>query len=129
MLMRSARARSASRYSATATSGNLLPCSGENSVGGVRGEGVAIRMLEHLLIAAHLLVTGESLPSGKLCFRRRGRGHDTGRFVSGLRHTTNIARIGCYKRPRQNRGPSILESLKPISANRIRRSDAAPSAP
>ena len=36
------------------------------SVGRVRSEGVAIGMLEHLLIAAHLLVPGQVSPGSKL---------------------------------------------------------------
>src|SRR5271155_660713 len=99
MSMRSARARSVSRYSvsrysvsrysvsrysAMATRGNSLPGGGKNVVGGVRCESVAIGMPEHLLVAPHLLVAGQVCPSGKLGFGRRGRRHDTNRFVGRL---------------------------------------------
>src|SRR4051812_1682034 len=94
MPIKSARARSVMRYSAMATGGNSLPGSGQNLLGSVGRERVAIGMLQHLLIAAHLLVTGEGGPSGKLGFRRGGGRHDAGRFVSRLRHAVNIARMG-----------------------------------
>ena len=59
-----------------------LPGNGQHVVGCVCGEGVAIRMIEHLLISAHLLVPGEVSPGNKRGFGRCGRRHDAGRFVS-----------------------------------------------
>src|SRR4051794_29469407 len=92
MSIRSARARCVSLYSAMATGGNSLPGSGQDVVGRVRGEGVAVGMLEQLLITAHLLVPGEVSPGSKLGFGRCSRRHDAGRFVGRLRHHGIIAR-------------------------------------
>src|SRR5882757_2862562 len=91
MSIRSARARSVSRYSAMATRGNSLPGGGKNVVGGVRCEIVAVGMAEHLLVAAHLLVTGQVCPSGNLGFGWRGRRHDANRFVDRIWHEGTIA--------------------------------------
>jgi hypothetical protein len=81
---KSFRARSVSRNSAMVTRGNSLPGSGENVVGRVRRERVAIRMPEHLLIATHLLVPGKTSPGIEFGFGRRRRRHHAGRFVGRL---------------------------------------------
>ncbi len=80
------------------TSGNALPGGGQDVVGRVCGERVAIRMLEQLLIAADLLVAGEVSPNGKLGFGWSGRRHDAGWFVGRLRHAAILARTGCKQK-------------------------------
>src|SRR4051812_26012335 len=93
MSIRSARARSVSRYSAMVTRGNALPGGRQNVVGRVGGESIAVGMCEHLLVSAHLLVAGKGGPSGKLSLRRHGRWHNADWFICGLRHTGTIAPI------------------------------------
>src|SRR5215203_2409645 len=98
MSIRSARARCVSLYSAMATGSYSVPGSGQNVVGRVRGEGVAIGVLEHLLIAADLLVPGKVSPGSKLGFGRGGRRHDAGWCVSRLRHQAIITQSGCKQK-------------------------------
>src|SRR6266404_4175513 len=111
----SARARLASRYSAMATRGNSLLGRRKNIVWGVRRESVAVRVSEHLLVAAHLLVTREGGPLGKFRFGRCSRWQGPGRFFGSLRHGRTITSLADVrnpvgqtrhyrKRPRQNRG-------------------------
>src|SRR4051812_35562907 len=85
-------------------------------------------MFEHLLIAAHLLVPGKVSPRSKLGFGRGGRRHDMGRFVGPLRHPVSLAGLSLNKKAPAKPGPLISRNRNLISANRIRRSDAAPSA-
>ena len=87
-----------SLYSAMATGSYSLPGSSQNVVRRIRGEGVAIGMLEHLLIAAHLLVPGEVGPGSKFGFGRCGRRHHAGRFVGRLRHRVIVTRTGCKQK-------------------------------
>src|ERR1700722_20474928 len=91
MSIRSARARSVSRYSAMVTCGDPPPCGSKNVVGGIRCESVAIRMPEHLLVAAHLLVAGQVRPGGNFGFGRCWRRHHANRFLDRLWHLGIIA--------------------------------------
>jgi hypothetical protein len=67
--------------SAMAKRGNSLPGRGENIYGGARCESVAIGMLEQLLIAKDLPVTGEAGPGNKFAVGRARRRHGTDRFI------------------------------------------------
>src|SRR5258705_8545616 len=112
MSIRSDRARCVSLYSAMATGSYSLPGGGQDVVGRVRGEGVAIGMLEHLLIAAHLLVPGEVSPGSELGFGRCGRRHDAGRFVGRLRHGVIVTRSGCKQKGPGKTGAFDISELQ-----------------
>src|SRR5215207_1387043 len=84
----------------------------ENVVGRVRSEGVAIGMLEHLLIAAHLLVPGKVSPGSKLGFGRCGRRHDAGWFVGRLRHRVIVTQSGCKQKGPGKTGAFDSSELK-----------------
>src|SRR5215207_10798861 len=112
MSIRSARARCVSLYSAMATGSHSLPGGGQNVVGRVRGEGVAIGVLEHLLIAADLLVPGQLSPGSKLGFGRCGRRHDAGWFVGRLRHRVIVTQSGCKQKGPGKTGAFDSSELK-----------------
>src|SRR5829696_6855263 len=112
MSIRSARARCVSLYSAMATGSYSFPGGGQDVVGRVRGEGVAIGMLEHLLIAANLFVPGKISPGGKLSFGWRGRRHDVGRFVGSLRHRAIVTRITSKQKGPGKTGAFDISELK-----------------
>src|SRR5215475_2548821 len=91
MSMRSTRARSVSRYSATATRSYPFAGSSENIVGSVRGESVAVRVPKQFLISAYLLIAWKSCPRGNVGLARHCRRHNAVFFIGRLRHRSTIA--------------------------------------
>src|SRR5512144_2201359 len=91
--------------------GNSLPGSGQNVVRRVCGEGVAIGMFKHLLIAAHQLAAGEFSPASKFGFSRSGRWHGAGRLVS-LRHGVIVPRTGLKQKGPGKTGALDISELK-----------------
>jgi hypothetical protein len=74
-----------------ATRGNALPGGGQNVVGRVGGETIAIGMLEQFAIPAHLLVAWKRGPSRNLRLRRCGGWHNADWLLGCLRHAEDYS--------------------------------------